>query len=339
MRAIHCLAAAVLLSSSLACTTTSSSTPQPQPGGSDVVMDSLKTTEATADARVKAHVRAADAVKQTYEAPLAALSKRAEGAGADIAGAQAAMRALAEAGKVTRADAETFNAKYAVPARRALDEATGTPGLSTLLAATGTTPQFDTGDLPVPLGGPAPSCCRTVTLPPPWQGLYSESDFGARAISPDPVSMLTPAFTGAALYAPHRLQRSGRSFTVDALTTTVRVDVTLDTSWNVAVSAVFAFAHAWLGLDMDVTAPGGRLLCRAPHLEQENRQIVVGSNVGDGLPGPRVVRSCEFTRSPTDPTTFSANATAAADGTFVGSGFGSADYRVTLGTVTVTTCP
>lgn len=185
-------------------------------------------------------------------------------------------------------------------------------------------------------------CCSTTEYPPPYSGLYSETTLGFRSLSPQPVTTLSSSVNGGFAWFPHSLHGTTMPITVAADATNIRVEVVVDTGWNMSVWAIPALGHAqiWLGLDMDVaTLGGGAVQCRADHVEQENRSIVGGESISNRRPGPQVTLACNFTRSSGDPTQYQVSIFAAMNGTFVLAAGGSGSYDVTPGTVYVTTCP
>ncbi|HZN93213.1 MAG TPA: hypothetical protein VFB81_10945, partial [Myxococcales bacterium] len=235
---------------------------------------------------------------------------------------------------------DAVNKQYAPAIQTAIAKTVGVAGVGGLLQQV----QVTAGPPGDPNGGGAPpgggGCCSTNRFLPPWDGLYTEGDFGARAIAPGAFTQLSPGVRSAIAFAPHRLQQSGHLVSVAAPgPSSELVAVTLDTSWVIGLSGL-GYAHVWLGLDMFVTRPDGTVVCRASHLEQDNQWTWAGGflHLSDHRPGPTVTRSCRFERVSGDPTTYSVNVSASVDGTFIGFSGGYGDYFVNLGPIDVTSC-
>lgn len=236
----------------------------------------------------------------------------------------------------TAAFAQSVNARFAGPIHAALSKSVGDEALAQLLQSAqsgGTTAECSTVETA------AASCCSTQRFTPPFDGLFREGDNGARTVVPGPVAKLFPRVRGWGAWAPHSLERSGLTITVPDNARHVIVTETLDTAWIIGLSGV-GYAHVWLGLDMDVRR-GDSVRCATTHIEQDNRWTWAGGTLPafEQRPGPRITRSCEFDRAEGDPTEYTVNVTARADGTFAGMSGGFGDYEVQLGPVDVTSCP
>jgi hypothetical protein len=304
-----------------------------------VVKDALAATAKGADARAASRQQELKDASAKFGPMAEEVVKRLRAAGVGVDGFLAASKQFVETpiAKQSEKGVEVVNSKYAGPIQKGLAAALGLSGTAAVLQEV---QHRSSASGPPPPGPPAP-CCSRITSQPPFEGLFTEGDLGSRSITPGvPVTQLEPSVRSAILAAPHRLISTGKDITVPATACHVRVDLALDTSWVIGLSGI-GYSHVWLGLDMNVTKPGGSAACSAPHLEQDNQWTWLGGvlTLTDHRPGPRIVQSCEFDRNPTDPTTFSANVTASADGTFVGFSGGFGDYLVKLGQVDVSWCP
>jgi hypothetical protein len=267
--------------------------------------------------------------------------KRLRAAGVDVDGFLAASKQFVALGpEKGKAFAQQTNAKYGSPIRKALATALVLPGAADILQDVQRSPL---GPTPLPPGPPPPPCasCSTATFQPPFVGTSTEGDNFTRAVNPTIlVTTLSPSVRSAIAAAPHRKITTGKDFTVPSNSCHIRVDIPLDTSWVIGLSGV-GYAHVWLGLDTSVQRGGaGATVCSAPHLEQDNQWTWLGGalTLSDHRPGPHIVRTCEFDRTPADPTTYTAKVGASVDGTFVGFSGGYGDYFVTLDGVAVTSC-
>ncbi len=236
----------------------------------------------------------------------------------------------------TAAFAQSVNARFAGPIHAALSKSVGEEALAQVLQSvqSGGTPA-DTSTAQTT----AASCCSTQQFAPPFDGLFREGNLGARTVIPGPVTRLFPQVQGFGVGAPHSLETSGLTISVPDNARHVIVTETVNTGWMIGLSGV-GYAHVWLGLDMDVRR-GDAVRCAATHIEQDNRWTWSGGFLPafEQRPGPRITRSCEFDRAAGDPTEYTVNVTARADGTFAGFSGGFGDYEVQLGPVDVTSCP
>ncbi len=329
-----------------------SKTQQPGKKVSAVVMEGLRGVEKDSDARADVRKKAFEADRNRFEPTATALAEALKAAGVDLDGYLAVSKQFVETspGKRNQSEVELTNKKFAEPIRAAIAKAVGVPGVGDILQG------MQSGQ-PAP-GGPAPvqpnqgsgsgngNCgagpgCSTNRFEPPFEGLYSEADIGARSIRPfGETRQLYSRVRGLVIGAPHNLEASGRSFTVPATARRVSVTVNLGTKWTIGLSGV-GYAHVWLGLDMRVT--DGRavaVVCSAPHLEQDNQWTWVGGRLTLVEHAPTsITRTCSFDRNAGDPTDYAVTIGASVDGTFVGFSGGYGDYYVDLGTVEVTTCP
>jgi hypothetical protein len=328
-------------------------TQQPGEKISPVVMAGLRWGEEDSAARAEARRRAFEADRARFEPTATALADALKAAGVDLDGYLAASKQFVETppGKTSQVDVDRVNQKFAEPIRAAIARAVGVPGVGDLLqsvqwevapGALAPGKQNHRSSSGNSNGGPqtAASCCSTNRFEPPFEGLSTEGELGARSIRPGETRQLSPRVRSAIASAPHTRQGSGRGFRVPAATRHVSVTVNLGTSWVIGLSGL-GYAHVWLGLDMNVTNARGGVVCGAPHLEQDNRWTWAGGflTLSDHRPGPSITRTCVFDRSTSDPTDYAANVSASTDGTFIGFSGGYGDYYVDLGPVDVTTCP
>jgi len=328
---------------------------QPDPNGqqtsgekiSPVVSQGLRQIEKDSSARAEARKKAFEADRASFESTSTALAEALKAAGVDLDGYLAASKQFVESppGKTSQGDVDRVNRNFAGPIRAAITKAVGLPGVGDILQGmqSGQPAPVPTPDPPGQQTGAGPqaaSCCSTNRFEPPYEGLFTEGDLGARAIRPGEIRQLDPHVRSAIVSAPHRREASGRSFTVPATARHVSVTVNLGTNWVIGLSGL-GYAHVWLGLDMNVSGAGGAAVCSAPHLEQDNQWTWVGGSLmlSDHRPGPSITRTCVFDRNAGDPTDYAANVSASTDGTFVGFSGGYGDYYVDLGPVDVTTCP
>lgn len=319
---------------------------------SPAVLAEFRRAERDSDARADVRKKAFEADRNRFEPTATALAEALKAAGVDLDGYLAASKQFVETspGKRNQSDVELTNEKFAEPIRAAIAKAVGVSGVGDLLQG------MQSGQ-PAP-GGPAPvqpnqgsgsgngNCgagpgCSTNRFEPPFEGLYSEADIGARSIRPfGETRQLYSRVRGLVIGAPHNLEASGRSFTVPATARRVSVTVNLGTKWTIGLSGI-GYAHVWLGLDMRLT--DGRavaVVCSAPHLEQDNQWTWVGGRLTLVEHAPTsITRTCSFDRNAGDPTDYAVTVGASVDGTFVGFSGGYGDYYVDLGTVEVTTCP
>ena len=342
-----------------------------QQPGKDIpppVLAALQADAMSAKARSAARQKQFDIDRARFEPMANGLADAIRSAGINLDAYLAASKQFVEtpSEKITRAQVEDLNKKYAGPIRAAIAKAVGIPGVGALLQEAQSCPTVPsmTGEkafLPnqpaehysnhvskiypaIDPGqqGSAGSCCSTVSYKPPFEGLSREVNFGASSTGPGDFYGLSARIRSAIAAAPHDLERSGKRFTVPASARYVRVTDHLQTSWVIGLSGV-GYAHVWLGLDMNVYAYAGsaRVVCAAPHLEQDNQWTWAGGflTLSDHRPGPNITRTCEFSRSASDPTDYVTNVSASSDGTFVGFSGGYGDYFVTFGQVDVCTSP
>ena len=327
---------------------------QPTPGEkiSSVVLKGLQRAEQDSSAGAEARKKAFEADRARFESTSTAIAEALKASGVDLDGYLSASKQFVEMPheKINQSEIDRLNRKFADPIRGALAKILGVPGVGDImqgmqpgLTASGAPApgQLDQGNGNGSVGPLAASCCSTNRFEPPFEGLFTEGDLGARAIRPGETHQLDPRVRSAIVSAPHRLEASGRRFTVPATARQVSVTVNLGTNWVIGLSGV-GYAHVWLGLDMNVTdARGVAAVCSAPHLEQDNRWTWAGGflMLSDHRPGPGITRTCVFDRNASDPTEYAANVSASTDGTFFGFSGGYGDYYVDLGPVDVTTCP
>ena len=332
---------------------------QPDPNGqqtsgekiSPVVSQGLRQIEKDSSARAEARKKAFEADRARFEPTSTALAEALKASGVDLNGYLSASKQFVEMPheKINQSEIDRVNRKFADPIRSALAKILGVPGVGDIMQ--GMQPGMPASGAPAPgqldqgngngsVGPMAASCCSTNRFEPPYEGLFTEGDLGARAIRPGEIRQLDPHVRSAIVSAPHRREASGRSFTVPATARHVSVTVNLGTNWVIGLSGL-GYAHVWLGLDMNVSGAGGAAVCSAPHLEQDNQWTWVGGSLmlSDHRPGPSITRTCVFDRNAGDPTDYAANVSASTDGTFVGFSGGYGDYYVDLGPVDVTTCP
>ena len=310
---------------------------------SPAVMGGLRRAEKDAAVRADARKMALESERARFEPFATALLNSLKTAGVDLDGYLTASKQFVETPpeKITQGAIDGVNQKFAGPIRDAIAKTVGVPGLADILQGTQLGPAPGPPGQPQPTGGGgAASCCSTNRFEPPFQGPFTEGDWGARAISPGETRQLVASVRSAIAGAPHRLERAGRSFTVPATARHVSVTVNLGTNWVIGLSGL-GYAHVWLGLDMDVSTASGAMVCGAPHLEQDNQLTWAGGSLTlfDHRPGPSITRTCVFDRSAGDPTEYAANVSASTDGTFIGASGGYGTYYVDLGAVDVTTCP
>jgi hypothetical protein len=319
---------------------------QPTPGEkiSPAVLKGLQRAEKEAAVRADARKMAFESERARFEPFATALLNSLKTEGVDLDGYLTASKEFVETPpeKISQGAVDSVNHKFAGSIRDAIAKTLGVPGLADILQGTQLGPAPGPPGQPQPTGGGggAASCCSTNRFEPPFQGPFTEGDFGARASSPGETRQLIANVRSAIAAAPHRLERAGRSFTVPATARHVSVTVNLGTNWVIGLSGL-GYAHVWLGLDMDVSTAGSAVACGAPHLEQDNQLTWAGGSLtlSDHRPGPSITRTCVFDRSAGDPTEYAANVSASADGTFIGASGGYGYYYVDLGPVDVTTCP
>jgi hypothetical protein len=319
---------------------------------SPVVQQGLRQIEKGSSARDQARKMSLDTERASFEQTSIALTESLKASGVDLNGYLSASKQFVETPreKITQSEVDRINRMFAEPIRGAIAKTVGLPGVGDILqqmqseaAPSGAPPpgQLDQGNGNGSVGPQAASCCSTNRFEPPFEGLFTEGDLGARAIRPGETRQLDPHIRSAIASAPHRLEASGKRITVPASGRHVSVTVNLGTNWVIGLSGV-GYAHVWLGLDMNVTDDRGTtVVCRAPHLEQDNRLTWAGGSLllSDHRPGPAVTRTCVFDRNASDTTEYAVNVSASTDGTFFGFSGGYGDYYVDLGPVDVTTCP
>jgi len=305
------------------------------------VLIALEGTEQTADQREQDRRKAYDDQRVQLEPMAKGLSDAVRAGKVDLDGYLSSSQkyVIGSETKIDPSVVTAVNQTYGPGIQSAIASAVNVAGVGGLLQQTqvATAP----GNPPGGGGGAAPNggCCTAQHFQPPWSGLYEEGDFGARAIRPGPTTQLEARVRSAIAAAPHRLEQSGLLITVPSTAGRVSAAATLDTSWVIGLSGL-GYAHVWLGLDMSVSKPDGTVVCRAPHLEQDNQWTWAGGflTLSDHRPGPTIVRGCSFDRAPGDPTEYSVNVAASSDGTFIGFSGGYGDYYVNLGVVDVVAC-